>query len=340
MSGGLDSTSVAALVVDVRGRDAARCQAVTAVYDTLFEDEERHYSSLAADALGMPIRHLPVDGYGLFERWAGDSLPPEPSTEVLWAVTRDVLAAAGPHSDVALSGDGGDPVLLPGAVVRQAGRVPVAQLAAGAWRTLRRGLWPPLGLRSGLVRRRRTDRIEMPTWLSPRLSRLHDFRSRWEGFYDGLAPLDAPRGEALASLRGQWWAPAFELSDPNTTGVPVEPSYPFFDSRVVSVALSLPSYPWCVNKTVLRDAMSGHLPDAVRLRPKAPLAGDPVASRAWSSAALMQRLRSTPRIDAYVDLAEIERRCTGEGLFSDRQPGTLAVAALATWLRADARSSP
>jgi asparagine synthase (glutamine-hydrolysing) len=56
----------------------------------------------------------------------------------------------------------------------------------------------------------------------------------------------------------------------------VEPRFPFFDLRVVRYLLAIPPIPWCLNKTLLRRAMRGVLPDAVRLRPKAPLAADPV----------------------------------------------------------------
>ena len=56
--------------------------------------------------------------------------PPEPSTEVLSAIMRDLLRRAGRHGAVALTGDGGDPSCLPGAVVRHLGRMPRSHSAA------------------------------------------------------------------------------------------------------------------------------------------------------------------------------------------------------------------
>jgi hypothetical protein len=55
----------------------------------------------------------------------------------------------------------------------------------------------------------------------------------------------------------------------------VELRYPAFDVRFIAFALSLPTHPWCVNKTVVRTAMSGRLPNEICARPKSPLAVDP-----------------------------------------------------------------
>jgi asparagine synthase (glutamine-hydrolysing) len=53
LSGGLDSSSVAAAAVGVLGDDASdRLRAYTFVYDTVAEDEERKYSSVVARHLG------------------------------------------------------------------------------------------------------------------------------------------------------------------------------------------------------------------------------------------------------------------------------------------------
>jgi asparagine synthase (glutamine-hydrolysing) len=56
----------------------------------------------------------------------------------------------------------------------------------------------------------------------------------------------------------------------------VEVRYPFLDLRIVNYVLSLPPFPWTFRKTLLRESMTGHLPDSVRLRRKTPLAGDPL----------------------------------------------------------------
>ena len=232
---------------------------------------------------------------------------------------RDLLLRAGRHAGVALTGDGGDPSLLPGAVVRHVGRVPSVALARGVWQTLRRGQWPPLGLHSGLRRWTAAGRPAAPSWLAARLRDASDPAARWAAYYERRAPVPAPRGEALAVLSAPGWSQAFESVDPNTTGLPVELRYPFFDARVISLALSLPSYPWCVDKTVLREAMIGRLPEVIRLRPKTALAGDPVALRAWPARKLVALIKSTPGMDAYVDVDGPRPLGAGPGP-ADRSP--------------------
>src|SRR5262245_18166124 len=60
---GLDSTSMAAL-----GRDQNKdVHGFAVVYDSLIPDEERHYSTLAAEHIGIPVTHLSADRYSLFD---------------------------------------------------------------------------------------------------------------------------------------------------------------------------------------------------------------------------------------------------------------------------------
>jgi len=87
------------------------------------------------------------------------------------------------------------------------------------------------------------------------------------------------RRDAWEALAGSFWTFALEREDPGSTLVPVEPRFPFFDTRLVRYLLALPPIPYCIDKTLFRRAIRGMLPDRVRLRPKAPLAGDPLLIR-------------------------------------------------------------
>src|SRR5690349_20771230 len=66
MSGGLDSTSIAAIAKN-RFRDNNVLRAFSVVYDSLIPDEERHYSQAAADHIGIPIAHISADQFALFD---------------------------------------------------------------------------------------------------------------------------------------------------------------------------------------------------------------------------------------------------------------------------------
>jgi asparagine synthase (glutamine-hydrolysing) len=73
--------------------------------------------------------------------------------------------------------------------------------------------------------------------------------------------------------------------------------------RIVSYLLAIPPLPWCIDKHILRRAMRGILPNAIRVRAKAPLAGDPLRAKLLESGG--QRL---DQFDASPDLARFVNR--------------------------------
>ena len=112
MSGGLDSTSLAAIARDLLPQPAA-VHAFSTVYDKLIPDEEWHYSTLAASHLRIPIHHLNADNYSLFdERASGDLDVPEPFLlGPLAAQFNDLLRLMASHGRVALTGYDGDALM-------------------------------------------------------------------------------------------------------------------------------------------------------------------------------------------------------------------------------------
>jgi asparagine synthase (glutamine-hydrolysing) len=335
MSGGLDSSSVTAVAADVLGPSAPESLcAFTGIYETVAADEERYYSSLVAARLNIRIDHLPLDGYTFFDRWDNGGLPPEPTTEPMTATTADLLSRAAHHGASVLTGDGGDPLLLPSPLISQIGNVPFGRLMAGLWTSLRAEARPPIGLRSSLRRYVRPSARSLPSWLAEPLLRSFDARRRWAEITAQRSADRGPRSAAVNRLTDPWWPSTFETYDPGATGRPVDMRYPFFDVRLVDVALRLPSFPFCVNKQVLRSAMRGSLPDAVVQRPKTPLAVAPEAFHSrWSLSAAVQTLAAVPAIGQYVNVQKFAAAVRPELLFTDRAPGTLAAVSLAMWLR-------
>ena len=83
---------------------------------------------------------------------------------------------------------------------------------------------------------------------------------------------------------------------------------PFFDTRLVDYLLAIPPLPWYVDKTLLRRAMRGVLPDAVRCRPKTPMRVDPVtALLRQPRARWVDSVRLAPAVDRYVDGTAVPR---------------------------------
>jgi asparagine synthase (glutamine-hydrolysing) len=336
MSGGLDSSSVAAAAASVVGPASTptALRAYTAVYDTVEQDRERHYSTLVARALGIPIEHYAMDGYRWFERWNESLLPPEPSAEPMTAMMADLLEQASRHGGVVLTGDGGDPALLPSTLLDLIGRVPVGALVrdvwASAWRT--RSL-PPIGARSAIKRWWSPPPSTVPAWLSDSFRRRFDPDARVREIDRRREPAEGPRGATLCAMLDPWWTAMFDAHDPGATQRPVELRYPLFDVRFLTLALSLPTHPWCVNKTIVRTAMRT-LPSEIRARPKSPLAADVVAVHGpWTLPQAVEAIEAVPELARFVDIQRFRATVREEGLLTAQEPGTLAAVALATWLR-------
>jgi asparagine synthase (glutamine-hydrolysing) len=336
MSGGLDSSSVAATAADVLGPDlaAAGMRAYTVVYDSAAEDQERHYASLVARRLGIEIEHHPADTYSWFARWDTGLLPPEPTTEPMTAITADVLERASRHGSVALTGDGGDPALLPSPILALLRHTPLTALARdvlqSGWRT--RSL-PPIGLRA-MMRRWWSHEPGVPSWLSPSFIRDCNARARLEEIATRRAPADGPRGLAVSSVVDPWWTSMFETYDPGATQRPVELRYPLFDVRLLSLAVTLPTHPWCVNKDIVRRVMAGRLPDEVRLRPKRPLAVDLHRLHGpWDATSITRAVEAVPELARYVDVRVLKTTCQSERALVGEESGIWALVSLATWLQ-------
>lgn len=311
MSGGLDSTSVAAAAVQglQESNQNSGLAAFTATYEQTCGDREEQFARLAAEALHIPLQCLSGDSYALFQRAGELAAPrPEPSDVSLGAFDDDFHRAAASHSRVALAGEGGDigfhpqsgPYLLQ--MVKQFHPLRAASaIASSIWNCRR---LPPLlmGFKS---LGRDPGMQEIPHWIEPSFAHRNDLQARWRNSSVPLKSNHPSRPAAFAMLEGNFWPSLFESSDPGVTGILMEVRYPFLDLRLLGWLLSLPPVPWCVDKWLLRQAMRGKLPEAVRRRPKSPLAADPVIAKARSGLPQeVERMDFTGEIRQYISLRE------------------------------------
>ena len=308
MSGGLDSPIVAASARRLLpgNENAPGVRAYTNVLDRLIPHEERHYATLVADALGIPIEYLASDHCKLFER-AG--LPeyhsPEPAHSAWPDTTVDQLRQLAASSRVALTGLGGDPTLCGRISVhfrqlmetKQFGRA----LADAVRYLTEEGRLSRLYLhkRWGIVFASQSRAPRYPEWLNEDLEARLGLRDRWESISRVAPPAAAARPEAHEAMVAPMWPTLFEGHDSGVTRVPVEVRHPFFDLRLVNFLLALPRLPWCCDKQLLREAARGVLPDPVRLRRKSPLSADPLL-------ALLDRPEAA-WVDRFEPVTELER---------------------------------
>jgi len=290
MSGGVDSTSVASAVTNLRSSQTCDVHAFTVVFDRLIPDEERKYAGIAAESLAMPIHFLSADAYQPYDHWDDPTLcAPEPAHEPWAALNRDQTQQIANHSRVALTGVGADPLFgyhIDAAAMLKRGQVwRLAAEIANCLVVHRRR--PPVGIRTTLrdLRLRQAPPRALPPWMHPdlvtRLGLTERYRQSASIPPEQLHPV---RGTAQRALLAAKWALAFESQDPGVIGVPLETRHPFFDLRLMRYLFAIPPVPWAMNKAMLRIAMLGGLPDVIRRRPKTPLAGEPAVAQCRDAA--------------------------------------------------------
>jgi asparagine synthase (glutamine-hydrolysing) len=305
MSGGLDSTSVAAIACDL-GADVRAC---AVVYDDLIPDQERYFSAEAATHLGIPISYVTADQYSLFdEQVAGDMNQPEPFLlSPLTAQFHDLVRLCADHGRVALTGYDGDTLMNE----PRRSRLPV--------RTM-------LGRMFG----KRPQNGVLPEWIDQSFARRTNLRERYFQTQRRKGAKER-RPAAIEALNSKIWAPLFEGYDPGVTKVNLEVRHPFIDVRLVEYLLAIPASPWCVNKHLLRVAMKDRLPLAVLYRRKTPLAGDPALQLTRNrSVRWLDSFEVNPQLRAFVNLNQ--RRSIADELTPDGLWASLRVFALNYWL--------
>lgn len=342
MSGGLDSSTVAATAQHVLGDTSkARLRAYSAVYDRLVPDRERDYASRVAKFCGIPLTFLVADDYQLFQHWQeGETGSPEPCDQPLGALDRALYEKISTHARVVLTGEGGDPCLVPSP--EAIGKLVKAGKFWGLAKGYARCAWwqqsiPRVGLRTLLRKSRRPGKSStLPEWIDPGLALKLDLAHRERELEAGRIPTAHRRPEAYQSLTEIWWTNYFELYDPGNSQHLVETRHPFFDLRLVKFLLSLPTLPWCVGKQIIREAMAGVLPPEIVRRRKTPLAGNPLAELLKQpQAGWIDSFEPLPELLHYVDRSRLPR-ITGSTNVSGEPWVHLRPLTLNHWLRTQA----
>ncbi|MFN8452508.1 MAG: asparagine synthase-related protein [Anaerolineae bacterium] len=112
LSGGLDSSAIAAIAVDLvkRGEINAEISAYTMAYDRIHGDnDEPYYAGLVAQALDIPIRFFSCDPYGFTAPLT--MIAPEPLTVLQSGMHAVSSRQSGEQGRVYLTGVSGDEVL-------------------------------------------------------------------------------------------------------------------------------------------------------------------------------------------------------------------------------------
>jgi asparagine synthase (glutamine-hydrolysing) len=321
LSGGLDSGSVCAVAARLaeQRNQAEKLKAFTVSWRPLFEDPEPHFAALTAQHLHLRHEILADPTFQPFVlREKTQRATPEPGMDPFFSRTQRLYRRIAEHSNVILSGDGGDDVLT-GAAWPYFRKLWSAGALAEMLRTFgslvrtqanfvaEHGMLPPLHtgvrtkLRSWFHQKGAAD--PYPDWIDPDFAKRNHLYEKWRAAGKNHSLPEHPvHPKAFAALHGGFWSSVLEDEDAGCTHTALETRAPLLDLRVLRFLLRLPPVPWGANKELTRRAMRNDLPDEVRKRPKTPMIKDPLEacleSGRWS---LQQPENLPPAIHNYID---------------------------------------
>jgi len=340
MSGGLDSTTVAAEANRTLTKrfGSGSIEALTIDYRPLFEDPEGEEAHRVANYLGVPLEILSGAEFEPFAAWK-NLVPtmPEPQNEPFFALQVEKHRRAAAKTRVTLSGDGGDDVLLGQAWPFLGNLLKRGRLFKPAGAVLNH-IWSKkslpvlgLGILSGIKNRTSggTSHETFPQWILPEFEKRLNLRERFEVLQRTPTSVHPNHPRAYSMLTGPFWPSLLEGEDAAWSGAALEARAPLLDRRMIRFLLRLPTMPWCMEKHLVRRAMEGALPPETLQRQKAPLLKDPLLvwmqQRNWSPSSLSDNAKVN-LLREIVDQRELEntlRAGNEEAIYQNLRPITL-----------------
>jgi asparagine synthase (glutamine-hydrolysing) len=284
MSGGVDSTALAACTLEVTG-SAGRVVAECEYYEQAKHLREEHFAALAARHLGIDLSFRVFDQLAYDVDWRERGIAwAEPTRAITSAHNyRVVNRQLAERAAVWFWGEGPDNAL-------QLDRDAYLSWLAG------RGHWLRLatallqygrvkgvaGWRETLRRRTQAEAPQIaysapPRWLDHGLVERLRLAERDRDLGDGGERAHPWHPAALASLTSPIWQGFFDDFDLQESLAPIVWRHPFLDVRLLEFMFAVPPIPWAWKKTLVRDSMVGRLPDEVVAREKTPLSLYPEA---------------------------------------------------------------
>jgi asparagine synthase (glutamine-hydrolysing) len=347
LSGGLDSSSIAALAGELLHAAGRELVGLSYISDRMLECDEREYSAAVANRWSIPAEQVRLENH-----WLGDdktAFTPQLETPVMaWPSAQQALYRRGRDrgAHVILTGHGGDEMTTGSSLIY------LDWLRCGDLRSILRSIRRERvagGLSWAQLTRRRLVSPLLPSgprrlWRSIRWRRVGRHPLRWlrkdfvarTGLMERLmvqqpyhaGPEAARRNLASRLLRhgsGSWMG---YFSDLAAGPLSLEVRHPFLDRRLAEFSLSLPGevlWGGGMKKALLRLAMADLLPQVVLQR------WDKASFRAYTRRSLCRRgsamlellkgssaLATIGAIEPRVLRREIEHHCEGaEGEYRD-----------------------
>lgn len=309
LSGGLDSTMLAACTVELVG-DPSRIACECEHYEELMHIREDHFAGLAARRLGLDLKIRAFDRLVYDPEWAARGIhSAEPTRSILNAHNlRSLMLDLGQAAPVWFEGEGPDNALslernaYLGWLMRQRSwsRLAEALLQYGQVKGI--AGWIESFRRRATPAPRIAASASIPRWLDPDFVQRVGLHERIKELGEGGDASHPWHPEAMTNFTSPIWPRYFDNMNFQETLAPVLWRHPFLDLRVLHFMLTAPPIPWGWKKQLMRRAMRGRLPAEVLAREKTPLPCHPELT--------IMRRAGLPRVSdrrtgAYVDAHQL-----------------------------------
>jgi asparagine synthase (glutamine-hydrolysing) len=284
MSGGMDSTSLAAVVQQIQQREArpASTTAVSAVYYKTHLNNDGYYATLTANKLRMPIDYIHADDYPIADPLPALAAPGTAFQRGLFEKTNETWLKYG---KLVFIGDGSDEMFFQTPLIQVLARLPLTEAIK-----LYRWLWQLTKQRPSLYGRpmlqqafrllrakRRTSagfdpqKEGYPVWINPEFEAAVNLQAMWKDYWNVVPPVIHPyHPDAYNFIMEGSWGNTVEFVQSHNFIDACRVS-PLLDTRLLNFAFSLPPQLSARPKFLLRQAMIDLLPLEVIRRPKEPL---------------------------------------------------------------------
>jgi hypothetical protein len=305
MSGGLDSTAIAAFAKEARPLvgHGTRIILETNVHEP--NSEEERCARLASSYLGLPHRVRTHSLDAVFEPWPATWAPHRQIAPVaIFNHDRDLALEA----QVRMVGSAADSLFAhDSATFLGIARSYGLRAALASRHELRRSFGRKMSWGTGFLSSTRAPKADagnegwqFPKWLNPDFVREYGLQDRWRDFWQWspVATREQPHPSIVRWLGWPNW-----FCGNMFVGIdfcPAEVVDPFLDLGLLRFIQSIPSEPWLRDKWIMREAVSDMLPPEIVTRRKV-IAGDvfqkPLAS---VPAALVDDWTAEEGIEEYV----------------------------------------
>lgn len=279
MSGGMDSSSVAAMASDIRKHTdpSIELNSVTSLFESIHPDNERYYSGLVSEKLDIPVHYIEGGNYPLFDF-------PEPTTRPMYILQPGFwLKINEMYSDlgrVLLTAEGADNLLTFTPVLKMDWHE--INTVTFFFHTIKMYIhyfkFPGIGtgLLAKLRKVKKRDGINSfpaypaPEWINKDIEKQMHLEERWN---DLVIDSNKSMNKRHPKIHKNLVQPPWDSDDlcMHSSFIFAEKRDPFLDLRLLEFVLSIPPMPWLFNKYLLRHCMIGNLPEEVIRRKKTPI---------------------------------------------------------------------